>query len=287
MIVKYDSMQRDTQLSRTIPVVRNIGAEVDKDTVQYLEGSGGNANIQAKITAKGAVPDITSTKVKDKTYNMYQFSLGFMLNGRDLNTKPELRQRNIEWCTRNIRRLEDNMWMNGDTTLNLGGVVTAARANTNGKVVATGASGSDVNNTGSWDGLDATGLIDIHADILEAVYRIEDEFNGKLYLVGRKADLKPIRKLDDMRISYADEILDLFQANAVSDFLRYSLYTPSGYVYVVAQDMDSNENVISEDLLVDGDYPKQPGNNYYVELRQWSNPNVFHSNNGCVEINTA
>lgn len=284
VIVNYDEKQRDGMIARSLATMRNVGATVDTDTVTFVEGSGGNATIAAKVTAKGAIPEVTGIKTKDIDHKMFQLALGFYVNGRDLQAKPELKTRSVEWCTKNIRRLEDYMWMNGDTTLNLTGLDTAAGLNVNGKVVAASASGNDVNNVGAWDGSDD--YIDLYTDILEAVSRLDDDFEPA-YLLGRRIDLAPVRKMDDMRKKYIDDILDLFAAGSAADFMRYSLYVPSGYVYVVAKDMDFCEMVVSEDLIVDADYPKEKGNNLYVELREWLNPNEFHSNEGVVEIATA
>jgi hypothetical protein len=46
------------------------------------------------------------------------------------------------------------------------------------------------------------------------------------------------------------------------------------------------EFVISEDLVVDTGFGKEPGNNYRVELREWVNPTEWHSNEGATEIYT-
>jgi len=50
--------------------------------------------------------------------------------------------------------------------------------------------------------------------------------------------------------------------------------------------MEFMEFVISEDLVVDTGFGKEPGNNYRVELREWVNPVEFHNNEGAVEIYT-
>ena len=92
--------------------------------------------------------------------------------------------------------------------------------------------------------------------------------------------------MDDLRNRYADQILDLFGAGSTREFIRTSKYFPAGYVYVIAQDMEFMEFVISEDLVVDTGFGKEPGNNYRVELREWVNPVEYHNNEGAVEIYT-
>jgi hypothetical protein len=274
---------KDNLTARNLLEIRNLGSTVDIDTVTKVEGSGGNANIQAKITARGAVPDVSDVKISESDYKQYQIALGFYVNERELAQAPELKAQKVDWCTRNIHRLEDYMFFNGDSTINLTGLQTAAEANINGKGVASSASGSDFNNVGAWDGTDTD--IDIQRDVVEMMSRIGDEFaNSPMYLVGRRANLKGIRTLDDMRTSYADELLDLFGANSVNDFLRYSSYCPSGYVYLVAKDGAAAEMTISQDLMVDTSYPKEKGANYYVELREWMNPFQRYDDQAFVEI---
>jgi hypothetical protein len=282
-VLLYQQKQRDARVARNLSTMRDVGAQVQTDTVTFYEKSGGNAVLTAAITAKGSTPPVIGVKGKTVPHEMYQLSVGFNLNERDLSLDPKQQNRKVDVATRDIGRLEDYIWINGDTATGLTGLVTAARANPNGKVVASGASGADVNNVGVWTGTDT--YIDIYTDIMGACDRIGDNFTPK-YLVGKRSDLAPIRKMDDMRKRYADEILDLFGANATQDFIRYSAYVPTGYVYVVAQDMEGTEFVVSQDLTVDTSYPKQPGGNYYVELKEWCNPVEFHSNECVAEIST-
>jgi hypothetical protein len=282
-VLNYRSKQRDSMVARNLSTMRNVGATVQTDTITFYEKSGGNDKIDASIVAKGATPNQIGVKGKEVSHAMYCIATGFMMNGRDLALDPALQTRKVEVATADIRRREDYIWVNGDTGTGLTGLDYAAGVNPNGKVTASGASGNDVNNVGNWAGSDAS--IDIYADVLEAVTRIGDNFAPK-FLLGRRTDLAPIRKLDDLRKSYADEILDLFGAANTASFLRYSLYCPSGYVYVVAQDMEFTEFVISEDLVVDTTFGKEAGDNYRVELREWCNPVEFGSNEGVVEIST-
>lgn len=272
---------KDNMMARQLLEVRQLGQTVDIDTVTTVEGSGGNASIQAKIVAKGAVPKVADVKIDETDYYQYQIALGFYMNERELNQDPTLKNKKIDWCVRNIHRLEDYMFFNGDSTINLSGLQTKAQANSNGKVVASGASGSDVNNVGAWAGTDAA--IDIYKDILEAVSRIGDNYNPT-YLVGRRADLKYIRQLDDMRKSYADEILDLFGASSTDAFLRYSTHCPSGYVYVVAKDGSAAEFTMSQDVMVDTSFPKEKGANYWTECRCWVNPFQCYDPDAFAEI---
>jgi len=281
-VLNYRKRELDKQLARNLSTIRMVGPSVDKDTITYYEKTGGNDTIAAKITAKGAIPEQIGVKGNEVTHSMYEVTVGFMLNGRDLNLDPAVQRRKVEVATAEVRRREDYTWINGDTATGLTGLVTSARANPNGKVVNTGAASPDVNNIGTWAGTDT--YMDIYTDVLEACNRIGDDFAPK-YLCGTRQTLAPIRKMDDLRNVYADQLLDLFGAGSTNDFIRTSKYFPTGYAYVIAQDMEFNEFVISEDLAVDTTFGKEPGNNYRVELREWV-AFEFHNNEGAVEINT-
>ena len=274
---------KDNLLARNLLPVRELPTTVDIDRVTRVEGSGGNASIHATITAVGSVPETTDIGVGTEDFKQYQISLGFNVTGRELMQDPALKNSKVDWCTRNIHRLEDYVFFNGDAKNNIVGLQTRAQSNPNGKIVASGASGSDANNVGAWAGTDAT--IDIYHDINEAMSRIGDNFaNSPMYLVGKRADLKYIRDLDDMRKSYADEIMDLFGANSVNDFLRYSSYCPTGYVYIVAKNPEIAEFTMSQPLIVDTDFPKEKGNIYWTELREIVNPYQCYDLEGSVEI---
>lgn len=281
-VLNYRKRELDKQLARNLSTIRMVGPTVDKDTITFYEKTGGNDTIAAKITAKGAIPEQIGVKGNETTHSMYQVTVGFMLNGRDLNLDPAVQRRKVEVATAEVRRREDYTWINGDTATGLTGLVASAQANPNGRVVASGATSSDVNNIGTWAGTDT--YIDIYTDVLEACNRIGDDFAPK-YLCGTRQTLAPIRKMDDLRNVYADQLLDLFGAGSTNDFIRTSKYFPDGYAYVIAQDMEFNEFVISEDLAVDTAFGKEPGNNYRVELREWV-AFEFHNNEGAVEINT-
>ncbi|OPY54649.1 MAG: hypothetical protein A4E48_00228 [Methanosaeta sp. PtaU1.Bin060] len=284
-VLNYRSRERDKMIARNLSTIRNVGPTVQKDTITFYEKTGGNDTIAAKITAKGDVPEQVGMKGNELTHSMYQISVGFMINGRDLTLDPAIQRRKIEIATAEIRRREDYIWINGDTETGLTGLVTASANNPNGKVVAYGSSSSspNVDSKGNWAGTDT--FVDIYTDVLEACDRIGEDFEPK-FLCGTRATIAPIRKMDDLRNRYADQILDLFGAASTADFIRTSKYFPAGYAFVVAQDMEFMEFVISEDLVVDTSFPKEPGDNYRVELREWVNPVEFHSNEGVAEIYT-
>jgi len=284
-IINYRSKERDKEIARNLSNIRTIGPAFQTDVVTYWEKTGGNDVIRASIKAKGAAADTVGAKENEVSHQMYKLTVGFNFNTRDLDLDPAQYTRKVEICTREIRRLEDYLFINGSTGPALTGMVTAARANPNGKIAAYGASSSSPNkdSIGNWAGTDSK--LDIYTDILDACTRIGDNFEP-MYLVGQRATIAPIQKLDDLRNKYADQILDLFGAGSTADFVRTSAFVPAGYAYVVAKDVEFAEFVISTDLRTKA-YAEQPGEVIPVELIEWVNPNEFHTNEGVVEINTA
>lgn len=283
-VFDYRDKQRDKMLARSLSTMRNVGP-IQTDTAIHYEKSDGNSVLSAAITAKGAVPPDIGVKGKEVSFTIHQFTVAFMMNGRDANLDPSMQQRKVEVATADIKRLEDSTWINGDSSYGLTGVVGTARANPNGKVAAYGASSSspDVDSIGNWAGTDT--YIDIYTDIMEACDRIGDDFDPA-FMLGQRSTIAPIRKMDDMRNRYADQILDLFGAASLNDFIKTSTYVPAGYVYVIAKNAEFCEFAVSEDLVVDTSFGKEKGNNYRVELREWVNPCEFHNNEGASEIYT-
>lgn len=285
-LLRTTEKMRDTVLARNLIGMRQLAQTVEIDTVMTVAGVPNSSDgIAAKIVAKGTVPDVADIAATTTDFKQYQIAVGFYVNERDLNKDPTLQTKKIDWATRQIHRREDTIAINGDSSVGLSGIVSAAQSNPNGKVVASGASGNNTNNCGAWDGSDST--IDIYTDILNGITRIGDEYqDSQLFLVGKRATIAPIRRLDDMRKSYADEIVDLFGARSVSDFVRYSAYVPDGYVYIVAKDADAAEFTVSQDILIDTNYPKEKGGNFWIELKEWVNPFQLYDAEAFVEICT-
>lgn len=282
-ILKTQKALQDTLIARTVLEMRELPSTVDIDTVTFVEGSGGTgtSNIQAKIVAKGAVPDVTDVKISETDFKQYQIAIGFYMHERELDQDPLLKNRKIDWATRSIHRLEDYIFFSGDSSIGILGLQAQARANPNGKIVASGASGNDANNVGAWDGTDT--YIDIQRDVLNAISRLGDDYDPK-FLIGRRADLMHIRQLDEQRKSYADEILDLFGASSIDQVLKYSAFCPSGYVYVTAKNAMAAEFTYSQDIKIVDDMIREKGGNYWVELNEWVNPFQCYDPEAFVEI---
>jgi hypothetical protein len=285
-LLNYRKVEYDKMLCRNLSTIRPVGPTIQTDVVTTWEKTGGNDTLIAKITAKGAAPDEIGLKSAAVSHPMYQVSVKFTVNERDLSLDPALQTRKAEVATAEIRRLEDYIWFNGNTSPSITGMAQAAALNPQGCVPAYGTSVSGTNNVaskGNWRPGDDT-YRDIYDDVLEAVTRIDDNFDAK-FLVGKKIDIAPIRKMDDLRNRYSDQILDLFGAGSTKDFIRTSAYCPAGYVFVVAKDMEFEEFVISEDLRVDTAIGKDEGGNFPVVLREWVSQEV-HKPGGVTSIYT-
>lgn len=280
-LLKYRKAEYDKMLNRNLSTIRDVGPTIQTDVVTTWEKTGGNDTMIAKIIAKGSAPDEIGVKSISVSHPMYQLAVKFYVNERDIGLDPSLQTRKAEVATNEIRRLEDYIWFNGNTSPSITGMAGAALLNPGGKVAAYGASSSSpsVDSVGNWRPGNDT-YRDIYKDILAAITRIDDDFDAK-FLVGKKIDIAPIREMDDMRNVYADKILDLFGAGSTKDFIRTSAYCPAGYVFVVAKDMEFEEFVISEDLWVDTSVGKNEEGNFPVILKEWVSQEVHNPGGVC------
>jgi hypothetical protein len=285
-LLKYRKAEYNKMLCRNLSTTRDVGPTVQTDVVTSWEKTGGNDTMIAKIFAKGTAPDEIGVKSSAVSHAMYQIGVKFYVNERDLALDPSLQTRKAEVATAEIRRLEDYIWFNGNTSPAVTGMYAASLLNPAGYVPAYGTSVTSTNNVasvGNWTPGNDT-YRDIYKDVLAAVTRIDDDFDAK-FMVGRKIDIAPIREMDDMRNIYADKILDLFGASKTTDFIRTSKYCPAGFVFVVAKDMEFEELVISEDLRVDTSVGKNENGDFPVILKEWVSQEV-HNPGGVTSIYT-
>lgn len=278
-IVDYVEKYKDNMTSRNVLHVRNVGADTAIDVVTNYDRTGP----AAQIVAKGTVPKSMGLSATDTKHDIYQIATGFHIAQKDLSIDPKLKNRLIDIAMRDIHRKEDDITINGVTNLNLNGIVDAAQANSNGKIVETGASGNDADNAGKWSGETGT---DIYDDINEAIGKIDDEFEP-VFLLGRKSDLRYTNRMDSERQPYWKTIAPLFDMKENSrDWLWKSGWFTAGKVYVTpGDDFMAGELVVSENAKIDMLYNGGlgPGKNYYFELSEWVVPE-FHNNDAFVEI---
>lgn len=273
-IKKYFEENYDNMLARNVLAQRKVGADVEFDIVEEYSRTGQGA----QIVPKGGTPTKLGINFKRVTFPMYQIMAGFSVNAKDIKIDPKTKSRKLEIGMADIKRKEDYVAINGDTTYGITGIVTAARANTNGKIAA---SGGTYNNAGAWAGETGT---DIYDDIVEAKSLLDAKYrNGKLFLLGNSVTMGRLDKMNSERVPYKMEIASLFTKNA-NDFswMWTNDYVPSGYAYVCAKDTEAGEFVVSENPYVTP-YAMTSGQNYPFEISEWATPEI-HDNNGFVEI---
>ena len=277
-IAVYGKKYLDNMTARNIMETRYVGADVAVDVITKYDKTGPGA----QITAKGAVPKSMGVTGTDTKHEIYQIGLGFNISKKDLSLDPTQFNRKIDIALKEIHRKEDDIMLNGVANIGLTGMVTAAQANSNGKIVNAGAAGNDTNNKGEWAGEADT---DIYDDILTADGKLDDEFNME-FLVGRKSDMRYLYRLDANRNPYRELSAPLFgkTENDTSWMWKTNQLT-AGKVYAIAKDFTGGELVVSENPSITPLYNGGlgPGQNYYFEISEWVVPE-FHNNDAFVEI---
>lgn len=277
-IADYVERYKDNMTSRNVMHVRNVGKDTAIDVVTNYDRTGP----AAQIVAKGAVPKSMGLSASDTKHDIYQIATGFHISAKDISLEPSTKNRLIDIAMRDIHRKEDDITLNGVTALNLNGVVDAAQANSNGKITASSASGSDTDNAGAWSGETGT---DIYDDINTALSKMDDEF-VPAYLLGKRTDLLYLNRMDSERQPYWKTIAPLFdKKEGDRSWLWNSNWLTAGKVYVVPKDFMAGELVVSENASIKPLYNSGlgPGSNYYFEISEWVVPE-FHNNDAFVEI---
>lgn len=283
-INQYELQYRPEMVARNILPRREVGTQIDIDAISYYQSTSG----RAQIIAKGAAPQPFTVKTKVEKHEMFQFMDGFMVNERDLAKAQgaTMKAKEIDIALSQIHAAEDYIVMNGDSDLGITGIVGAAHANENGKVLATSgsATGNDIVNMGAWDGSGDTR--DPYEDVVNATRMIDHRFKPYA-LVADRTTMSYLNMKDSERIPFWQGIGALFgKADDDRSWMIESQFTPSGYAYVIPYDPQAAEFVVSQDIDIADDYPKQPGGNFYVEIKEWINPVEIHVGTGFVEINT-
>ena len=272
-IERWVNPRLDNLFARNVLTFRKVDESVQIDVVAEYEKTGPGA----KIVAKGSTPTgKTGIKQTTNKQDIYQFMDWFSVHEKDLKSDPKMFNRQVDMCLKNIHRLEDNITINGETTLGLNGIVQAAQANTNGNIGA-------AENNGIW----GSGTQDPHADIVAALELIDGQFDDStLFLAGKKSDLGKLSNLDSQRQPYWKTIATLVgyteQDRPYKTWLRRNDNFTAGKVYIIAKDPDAAEFVVSENPYPDR-LPKAAGGNFPVEMKGWAVPRIY-KNEGFVEI---
>ena len=271
-IALYAVKNSHNMTARNLLPRRDVGQTVDVDMVLETQSSGERAS----IVAKGSVPNTSDAFGKQLPYPMWQYSLGFRVHERDLAKDARLQTRNIDIIERELHRLEDNIFINGDSGHNIKGVVGASAANTLGSVSAA----STNPNKGSWDGQETGGAMDPYSDINLAFSLQKPDFrmaNNRLLLT--VADYSHLFELDSMRVSFADRMCGLF-GKQVGDYswAWVSDLCPSGYAFICPNNIMAGEMVFSQDITIDTDFGKDEGGNYFIKLYEWLSTSIYQDN---------
>jgi len=277
-INEYERQYKNTLFARNYLPNRDVGKNIDVDSVTYYN----SPDRRAQFIAKGSIPEPFSTRVRTAKHEIYQIAEAFVINERDLQ-KPEgaaMKTKDVDIAIRNIHKTEDYTAINGDG-MDLIGIVGAARQNSYGKITA---SGGKYNNNGAWDGSDDSR--DIYEDINLACSLMDPMFKPAYLLVNRQGRAY-LNAMDSERRPFWKDIAGLFgksEADSPDTWVIESQYVPEGYAYVIPYDPQAAEFVISEDIDIKDDYPKQPGGNYWIEITEWVNPCEIHVPDAFVEI---
>jgi len=267
----------DNMSARNLLPTRNVGADTAIDVVTSYDRTGPGA----QIVAKGAVPDTSGQKSSTAKHDIFQISTAMNVNAKDMKLDPKLKNRQIDIMMRDIHKKEDSVMFNGDSSYGITGLIGAAQANDNGKIVASGASGSDTNNNGKWSGEVGT---DIYDDVNNAVTKMDEDFEPA-FMVGTRADLAYLNRKDSERQAYYKDIATTFFGKKNENDKSWMWITnqfDSGKVYIMPKDFMAGEFVISENPRI-VPYPIGPGENYRFEINSWSLAE-FHEKNAYVEI---
>ena len=273
---------RNELTARTVMPYRSIGPQMDIDATSHHMSTSGLAD----FVAKGATPTPITMKTAVEKNEMFQIATGFFVNERDL-AKAEgatMKQAELNACLQMIHAREDYTLLNGNTELGISGIVTKAHANTRGKIVASGASGAEMNNMGAWDGTDDTR--DPYEDVANAVSMMDYRFKPYALLADR-ATIRYLNMKDSERIPFAEDMGPLFgKPEGDRSWMIESQFTPTGYCYLVPYNPQAGEFISSQEIDIKDDYAQMPGGNFYIELKEWCNPAAIHSPNAYVEIRT-
>lgn len=275
-ILNYVEQHKDNMTARNVLAQRKLSPSVEIDVVTTFDRTGPGA----QITAKGAAPDKIGSKASYDYHSMYQIATGFNITAKDMKLDPSLKNRLIDIAMRDIHRAEDAFAIFGEDKLGVKGIVGAAQANGNGKIVASGASGTEVNNSGAWTGEIGT---DIYQDVNAAIGLLDGEYEAT-YLLGNRKSMNCLTRLNPERVPYYKELSGLFGKKNEADksWMWTNDTIADGVVYVVAKDFMAGEYVVSENPRI-VPYALAPGENYPFEVISWSAPEI-HVDEAFVEI---
>lgn len=276
VIPKFVSKLEDKIISRKVLPVRTVGADIAFDIVQEYDRTGNGA----EIVSKGTPPKGSGSEAEDVPFKIYQILDGFDIHEKDLKLDPKLKERNLNILLKNIHRRENIVSLQGSTSHNIGGIVPAAQANTNGVI-------ADSDIAGSWDGSGTNR--DIYNDLLLGNNKLDPERDAR-WLIGNKKDLNWLfAKDDDNRAPFWKSVCTLFGKFPTDPLDSWmvtcgDLTLPQGQVYIACHDDEAGELIISENPTLRA-LSQQRGGNYPIEMYEWMTVEI-HDNDGFVQVAT-
>jgi hypothetical protein len=271
-INEYEMQYKNTLFARNFLPNREVGANIDYDTVTYYN----SADRRGQFISKGSIPEPFAARARTAKHEIYQVAEAFVINERDL-AKPDgaaMKTKELDIAVRNLHKAEDYTAINGDG-MDLGGIVTAARANANGKITT-------ATNMGAWAGSDDSR--DPFEDVNKGMVLMDNSFKP-MYLLGNRTSLSYLNNMDSERIMFAESVAKLFGKGPQDrSWMVESQYVPDGYVYLMPFDPQAAEFVISEEIDIKDDFSKQPGSNFWIEITEWINPCEIHVPDAFCEI---
>ena len=286
-ITAYLDTNKDTAFARQLLFVRRLqNPFTRKDIVRRVdltESEDGISN--AKIVAPGTVPDITKTRKKEYTHQIWFIGDAVLADEAALEMDPSVWNGDVSASMLECTRRESYIAINGSTNHGITGIVGAARANPNGKITAAASSGANVGNNGAWDGSETNAVMDPFDDLLEGVFKVGTEFpRSSLKLLGHPLDLKGLYKKNDLDHSPAEQVGPLFgRPEGDVSFIVPCDYVPRGYLYIVSGSQNCAEFVVAREYYMDANFPRTHGKQRYGEVGGYFGFE-FHNTKGLVEI---
>jgi len=270
-IMGFVERYKDNMMARQVLPVRDVGASVEIDVVTTYE----RQNEGAAIVAKGVVPEGSAVTAGHVNHPVYQVLDGFLIHEKDIKVDPNAKARDLELVLRHVHRKEDDFCFNGQSSLNVNGIVNS---------VPTANKITKSTNHGAWDGSDTT--IDIHADLIGVIGLLSGNYDPA-WILGNRTDILYLYSLDSERQPYWKTIAPLFGKSENDDpktWLKISNHIAAGKVYVGPVDPEAGELVVSENPYYRV-ISMQRGGNYPIEVCEWVTPEI-HDTDAYGEIAT-
>jgi hypothetical protein len=279
----YD-INLDNQMARKCTVVTQVPDTTENYEINKIDYTSDDVIPSSKRTPG---VEVTIGSHSEQT-PLWRWAEYFVMNEDDLAKDPMLQRRYIEGCMSKIYRGEDKVWFAGRTVNNITGVDTAAGANSNGKVVASGASGADTNNIGAW--LTSDTNRDIYEDLRVARGKLDSKYRTNLknlFLIGSAASMDAFWQKDP----YSDNSEPIYRSVGPlfgrtpddTSWMVTNDQVTSGYVYIVTKNREAAELIQARGVTIDDNYPRKPIKNFEVHLYQDVGIS-FHDNNAFVEV---